>query len=61
MFDSFQATIYHWDLPQPLEDLGGWPNEVLVDYFEDYARILFTNFGDRVGVIQLYILNLSYG
>nr|CAD7440758.1 unnamed protein product [Timema bartmani] len=45
---NFYVTIYHWDLPQPLQDLGGWPNSVMVDFFEDYARILFKNFGDRV-------------
>ncbi|KAJ9579872.1 hypothetical protein L9F63_004474, partial [Diploptera punctata] len=42
------ATMYHWDLPQSLQDLGGWPNYILVDYFVDYTRVLFTNFGDRV-------------
>lgn len=42
-------TIYHWTLPQALqENFGGWPNEVLVDHYVNYVRILFENFGDRV-------------
>src|SRR4051812_5513661 len=33
-------TIYHWDLPQALEDKGGWPNRELANYFTDYSQIV---------------------
>lgn len=44
------CTIYHWDLPQALEDRGGWPNRDLAGYFADYAGILAKHLGDRVTV-----------
>jgi len=42
------VTMYHWDLPQPLQDIGGWPNEELIEHFADFARLAFATFGDRV-------------
>jgi beta-glucosidase len=44
------CTLYHWDLPQALEDRGGWPNRDLAGYFADYAGILAKNLGDRITV-----------
>lgn len=44
------CTLYHWDLPQGLEDLGGWPNRDLANYFADYAEILAKALGDRLTV-----------
>lgn len=42
------ATLFHWDLPQALQDQGGWQNESVVDAFLDYAAFCFSTFGDRV-------------
>ncbi|XP_050670747.1 myrosinase 1-like [Leptidea sinapis] len=42
------VTIYHWDLPQKLQDIGGWTNAHIIDYYTDYANILFENFADKV-------------
>ena len=44
------ATLYHWDLPQPLEDAGGWPERATAERFADYAAIVHEHLGDRVGV-----------
>lgn len=42
------VTLYHWDLPQTLEDAGGWPERATVDRFVDYARQTVEAFKDRV-------------
>jgi beta-glucosidase len=42
------ATLYHWDLPQPLEDAGGWPVRDTAHRYADYAAIVGAEFGDRV-------------
>ncbi|XP_032801046.2 lactase/phlorizin hydrolase isoform X1 [Petromyzon marinus] len=42
------VTLYHWDLPQALQDIGGWQNESLVELFHDYADFCFAQWGDRV-------------
>ncbi len=41
-------TLYHWDLPQKLEDTGGWTNRDLAGRFADYAAIVARALGDRV-------------
>jgi beta-glucosidase len=42
------VTLYHWDLPQPLEDRGGWLNRATVERFAEYARTCYETYGDRV-------------
>lgn len=42
------ATLYHWDLPQALEDEGGWATETIAAHFADYAGTMFGTLGDRV-------------
>lgn len=41
-------TIYHWDLPQKLEEQGGWTNRKIVDWFTDYVAICAQSFGAKI-------------
>ena len=41
-------TLYHWELPSALADLGGWRNRDIANWFADYAQILCARIGDRV-------------
>jgi beta-glucosidase len=41
-------TLYHWDLPQALEDRGGWPARETVDAFAEYTEVVAERLGDRV-------------
>lgn len=42
------ATLYHWDLPQELQDKGGWTNRDIVDYYLEYVHLMFRELGDMV-------------
>jgi beta-glucosidase len=43
------VTLYHWDLPQALEDAGGWPVRATADAFGEFAALMAGRLGDRVG------------
>jgi len=59
------VTLYHWDLPQALEDAGGWPNRDTAARFADYAQLVAQALGDRVSDWMLFnepdaFLDLGY-
>jgi len=45
------ATLYHWDLPQALQDQGGWGSRDTTDRFAEYADVMGRRLGDRVATI----------
>ena len=48
------VTLYHWDLPQSLENAGGWPNRDLAGRFADYVQNVAKALGDRVSDWMLF-------
>src|SRR6478752_3990410 len=58
-------TLYHWDLPQVLEDQGGWPVRATAEAFADYAEVVAARLGDRISnwmtMNEPYVIaNLGY-
>jgi len=54
------VTLYHWDLPQKLEDSGGWPVRDTAQRFADYVEIVARAFGDRVSHWTLFNEPLAF-
>ncbi|MFW5976196.1 MAG: GH1 family beta-glucosidase, partial [Alkalispirochaetaceae bacterium] len=44
------ATLYHWDLPQPLQDAGGWPARDTAHRFAEYAGKVYEKLSDRISL-----------
>ena len=42
------ATLYHWELPSPIADMGGWMNRDTTGWFADFAEVVMGRIGDRV-------------
>jgi len=54
------VTLYHWDLPQALEDAGGWPNRDTASRFADYVELVTRALGDRVSDWMLFNEPLAF-
>ena len=54
------ATLYHWDLPQKLQDAGGWTNRATVDAFAVYTETVARRLGDRIKHWVNYFFKNSY-
>ena len=48
------ATLYHWDLPQALEDQGGWPARATAEAFVEYAAVVTEALGDRLATLATF-------
>ncbi len=47
-------TLYHWELPSALSDIGGWRNRDVTDLFADYAEIVVKRLGDRLSTVATF-------
>ena len=45
------ATLYHWELPSPLADLGGWRNRDIAGWFGDFTEVVARRLGDRLHAV----------
>jgi beta-glucosidase len=54
------VTLYHWDLPQELENQGGWTNRAIVDAYAEYVAVVGEALGDRVTNWMLFNEPMSF-
>lgn len=47
--------MHHFDMPQSLQEMGGWLNDKIIDYFLVYADFLFEHFGNRVSETNIIL------
>ena len=59
VIDAYQTAgitllveLYHWDLPQPLQDLGGWLNPDIIKKYGAYADKCFKEYGNKVNIVH---------
>lgn len=56
------VVLYHWDLPQKLQERGGWMNREIVDWFGNYAETMYRELGDLVDhwitILEPYVISM---